>query len=421
MRRALPVILMMVIVLACVGRDAAADAVRLHGSTIPLRGCRLQDIKAGRLHFQDATGRRQWRELDEVAALGFDGLEALDEAERRIAAGDSAGGVHKLLQALLEADTGLAQVWVRVRLVRTHDARGEFVQAAGHAAAVYMLREDTYWRYLEPVSKPDEPSYAAALESMNILSEASRSLINGDLEAVVRRLQAQVALVHERLAAQVPDRPTGPTLSGIPIDEIRGDALPAALRRAREPAVEAAPAPPGEVAPPPVSAGSRPGGPPPGEPAAIADAAPAPAPAPAPVGRPAASAAPEAIDALLAERRYEEAVAVCDEVAARPGSRSVSRFLHQYGLALAGAGRPRDAAVVHMQGAVLYEASVFAAPSLLETAIIYRDEYRNPQTARRLVEMALGLSSADRAEVAERARDILDTLGPRPLPGSGEG
>ncbi len=30
--------------------------------------------------------------------------------------------------------------------------------------AIDMLREDTYWRYIEPVSKPDEPSYAAALE-----------------------------------------------------------------------------------------------------------------------------------------------------------------------------------------------------------------------------------------------------------------
>ena len=42
-------------------------------------------------------------------------------------------------------------------------------------------------------------------------------------------------------------------------------------------------------------------------------------------------------------------------MADRPGGRSVSRFLHQYGRALAGAGRPRDAAVVYMQVAVLYE------------------------------------------------------------------
>ncbi len=117
------------------------------------------------------------------------------------------------------------------------------------------------------------------------------------------------------------------------------------------------------------------------------------------------------IDALLESEHWAQAVAACERVARRVGKRDLGRFLHQYGRALAGDRRPRDAAVMFVRSATLFGDSPYAAASLLETAIIYRDVFRDPATARRLVERSLTLAAPPgRPQVADRARAVLETL-----------
>ena len=118
-----------------------------------------------------------------------------------------------------------------------------------------------------------------------------------------------------------------------------------------------------------------------------------------------------AIAALRAAGHATEAPGACARVERRVGRRDLGRFLHQSGRALVGAGRPRDAAVMFVRCATLYGDSPHAAPSLIETAIIYRDIFRDPTTARRLVERSLNLAARPgRPQVADRPRAVLETL-----------
>jgi hypothetical protein len=350
---------------AALAAAARADTITLGGSTIPMRGCTVQDLRSGRLLFLDARGRRQWRELDDVAAIGFEGLPALDEAEARLARGEKDVGLIKMLQALLDADDEPEQVWIHARLARVHDARSEYVQAAGHAAAVFLLRDEPYWRVLEPIRPPEKVDYPAARESIDRLRSAQRSVRRHELQAVIERM---IAVVEPRFAAAKAaygdaPLPTALTVSGIPVESIRRGRLDAGT----------APIPtPAEPAPPKAA------------PKTPAREGPGPRPdAPRPT-RVTGRDAPDAIDARLDAGRTAEALAMCERVARRPGPRPLDRFLHQYGRALAAEGRPRDAAVMFMRCAVLYESSPFAAPSLAETARIYRDHYGDEATARRL-------------------------------------
>ncbi|MDY7108703.1 MAG: hypothetical protein SYC29_08705 [Planctomycetota bacterium] len=373
-------IAMLLLLLAAAG--AAGDTVTLRGTTIPLPGCEIQDIRHGRLYFSDSRGRRQWRDLDEVAALGFEELPNLDEAERLLAAGQSDAALARFLQSMLEADGELETLWLRVRLARVHDARGEYVQAAGHTAAVFMLRDEPSWRRLEPVSRPDRPSYPAAREAVLLLQQADRTVSDPQLAAVVDRLLEAVRPIAAELEAgwDGPPIERGSTISGYPIERIRGEAFDLAAEPNAAGAGETDAAPPGEIAD-----HSSPG-------AASGDSA-------------------EAIDALLDAGRAADARIVCQRVAQRPGNRSLGRFLHQYGRALAGVGRRRDAAVMFMRGALLYDASASAAPSLVEAALIHRDVFRNRPAARRLAERAREIAAAQGdSTTVRRARDILSGL-----------
>jgi hypothetical protein len=377
---------------ACIATSltARADTIGMHGSDLPMKRCQIQDIKLGRVYFRDVSGRRRWSELDDVRTIGFDGLPALDEAEAMLAAGDADGGLYRMLQALLNADRPLEEVWVRVRLVQLHESRGEFISAAGHAAAVFVLTEDGSWRSLEPFGNPDRPSFAAASESLRLLERAKRELDSPGLYAATLRMLEVVRPVHDRLArapGAVAPR-FGTTHSGLDIATIRAysfaaDAIdePPAAEPPPDPAAETEPAP--AAVPPPRTAAPSTGG--------VPDA--------------------DAIDALLDVRRTADALAACKRAAETPGQRSLSRLLHQYGRSLAGEGNPRDAAVMFVRAAVLYPRSAYAAPSLLETAVIYRDTYGDHRTARRLAERAVELStSAHEVDIALGARDILDTL-----------
>ena len=372
---------------------AEADTVTLRGSTIPLRNCQIRDIKAGRVYFVDGRGRRQYRELDEIQALGFEGLPELAAAERLIAAGDLDAAEPRLLEAMLNAEGDLPRLWVRVRLAKTHGLRGEYVQAAGHAAAAFLLDEDSYWRHLEPIGEPNRPGYPAAREAMESLREARRKVTNHDLAAVVDRLIARIGPIHRELEAAYDGPAIKPrsTLSGVSIEEIRRgierstDRPDRAGQPRREPADEKPSAPP--------ALGPRqPRVPQPG----------------------ASGESAETIDALIEAHRTAEALALCQRLAREPGPRSLSRFLFQYGRCLAAEGRPRDAAVMFMRCAVLFESSEYAAPSLVETAVIYRDTYGPATATRRLLQHAADLASRrGQTDVVDRANGLLAAVSGR--------
>ena len=373
-------------------------------SSIPLRGCVIQEIKLGRVYFRDRGGRRQWREIEQVDALGFDGFEELDAAERMFATGDRTAGLHALLRALLAADTEVETLWVRVRLVRVHDARGEYVQAATHAAAVFLLRDESYWRHLEPTSAPDEPGYAAAQEAMELFQRAQAAVTNHDLRQVVDRLVATVGPIRDALAATYdgPPRGAGSTVSGFDLEAVRsgssavaGDKAPRRSAADRPDGLPSRPGPRNPAARPPADRESR-------DPPRVGGGA---------------IDGPVAIDALLAAGRSAEALARCERAARNPGGRSLSRLLYQYGRCLQLEGRPHDAAVMFMRCALLYESSPFAGPSLLDAAVVHRDVFGDSGAARRLAERALALAGGrpdGRHGITDRARKILLTLPPPP-------
>jgi tetratricopeptide (TPR) repeat protein len=119
----------------------------------------------------------------------------------------------------------------------------------------------------------------------------------------------------------------------------------------------------------------------------------------------------DAIEALLADGRSAEALAICERLAADPGDRGMSRYLSQYGRALAYEGRPRDAAVMFLRCAILYDGSRHAASSLIDAAIIHRDVFDDPAAARRLLKRAVTIADAQGdADALRRARELLPQL-----------
>ncbi len=371
--------------------SAHADSVTLDGSSIPLRGCTIRAIQNGRVYFLDPMNRQQHRALNEIEALGFDGLEQLDQAEAWIAEGLYANAIDHLLVAALRAQTTLQRLWVEQRLARVHNYQGEYVQAAGHAAAVFLIQDDPYWQRLSPRGEVNEPPYAAAKEAMDLLNQAGRNVTSSQLRRAVREMTRRIRPVHDRLAAayQGPPIEPGSTISGILKSQIDKPSSEAAT-----PAVQDQPKGGEEAGPPRTVKPSEP--------------TPSPAPTPSPS---AGSDSAEAIDRMLKAGRPVDALAICERVAEAPGDRDLSRFLYQYGMALTGVGRERDGAVMFARCAVLFGRSSFAAPSLIETASIYQTVYRQPRTAQRLLERAIATATAQgQPEVLKRARIRLGTL-----------
>ncbi|MHC5023648.1 MAG: tetratricopeptide repeat protein [Planctomycetota bacterium] len=371
------------------GRAAVADSVTLVGSSIPLRGCEIQAIQGGRVHFTDAGGRRQRRALEEIDGLGFDDLPALDDAEIARREADYPRALRGYLVACAGADRDVARLWTHVRLAQTHDVLGQFVQAAGHAAVVFQATDDPTWRMLVPRSEPDEPTYAAAHESITWIDQAARRVTDRQLLRLLAELRLRVATVHAKLASSHdgPIPAPGSTISGIPVERILAGEFDGSVARGpSEP-----PAPPATTPAPPTV---TPVTPPATEPAETT------------------GTSPDAIDRLLAEQRWAEALAACARVEASPGRRDLAEFLHQYGRALDGGGRPRDAAVMWTRCAVHFEASPAGLESLLEVARLYRDEFDRPGTARRLLErVILRATAVDEADLAGRATTMLNEIG----------
>jgi len=397
-----------VLAASAIASPAHADSVTLSGTTIPIRDCAVLDIRSGRVHYRGGNGRRHMRELDAVSMLSFDDLPELDEAELSYHSGDTDAAIHGLLRALLRADREVERLWVRVRLARVHDERGEYVQAAGHAVAIMLMREEAHWTSLEPTATPDDPGYPATHETWTLLTEAQARIRLRSLRPVVQRLSKTIEPIHARAvhAWTGPEIPPDATRSGWPVDRIRaGDFKEPAYPRITTPrSSQKASSRDSRRRATDDERGGHEGGDEWGFDAPRGAS-----------GKYAAMDAPAALETLLREERFAEALERCERVAGSPGERRLGLFLYQHGRALVGVGRPRDAAIMFMRCAILYESSVAAAPSLLETARIYRDFYRNDATARRLVEQAKRVATAKgRAAVEKNGNALLETLARQP-------
>ena len=368
--------------------SAAADSITLDASSIPLRGCTIRAIQNGRVYFLDPANRQQHRPLDEVEALGFDGLEQLDQAEAWIAERQYPEAITHLLSAALDAQTPLQRLWVHQRLARVHNYQGDYVQAAGHAATVFLLQDDPYWQRLKPRGEMNEPSYAAAKEAMDLLNQAGRKITSSQLQRAVREMTRHIRSVFARLSKTYQGPPIEPssTISGILKSQI-----------GKTYSESATPAPTDQTKPSDKPTPSRTAKP----------NKPTPTPPPTPIRTDSA----DEIDRLLAAGRPVDALALCRRAAEAPGERDLSRLLYQYGLALSGVGREREGAVMFVRCAVLFGGSNFAAPSLIETASIYQKVFRQPPAAQRLLERAIATATARvQPQVVNRARRALATL-----------
>ncbi len=367
---------------------AAADTITFTGTGIALRGCKIVGVQGGQVAYSDPNGQRQRRPLEQVEALGFDGLPELDQAEAALSQQDVAGGLWPLLKAALRAQGDVQRIWVQARLAQVHDLRGEYVQAAGHAAEVFMLTDDVAWKSLRPVSSVNTPTYAAAHEAMESLEAAARRVKSVELQREIETMTRLMQGVHTRLAADYkgPAIERGSTISGFsrevvassdkqPADGVAAQAPVTATPATTRPAAAAQPAPP---------------------PVAAADSS--------------DPRSPGAIDQLLAASKSSEAVKLCEDIEKNPGERDLGHFLYQYGKALSQANRKADAAVMLTRCAILYPDADDAGAALIETALIYRDEFRRADVGRRLLEKVIADAQAsgdERSAAATLARELL--------------
>jgi hypothetical protein len=369
-----------------IATTAGADWIRFRGTRIALEGVRVEQVSGSELIYADARGGVLARPLDEIDAIGFDGRPQLDRAESEIDAGRLAASVDWLAAALLDSQRDVERRWIRARLAQVHDALGEGAAAAGHLAALIVDDPDLAWLRRTPVSPllTDDP--AVGREALHRIDQARR-LPQPALREAAERWHRQLAPKIAAMGADV-DGATDPALT------VSGRTPEAIARRLREITEPAAPEPVTGDEPP----------------------ARQPEPPVAPVRTIDDTAGPDApgtIDRLLDDGRYDEATEACGRVAAKPGDRDLGRFLHQFGRAYAGASRPHDAALMFARSAVLFPDSTVASRCLIELAVIYRDVYERPATARRLLERAAETAAlvgrdADRT----RAESILNTLAP---------
>jgi len=344
---------------------AAADAITFVGSIIALRDCRIEGVQGGQVFYADSRGQRQRRPIEEVQAIAFDDLPSLEAAEKALGGSDDAAGLIPLLTALLDAKTELHKQWVRYRLVRYHEGKGETVQAIGHAAAIMGSTDDPSWKSIEPIAALNNAEFVAVKEAHENLLAALRQAKHAELKSTLDRMSKKIQPLHDQLAAANTGAATtlGGTLSGISIQSIKAG-------EAQAPKVNAVPEE-AKAPPPPIRANPRAVEAPKGLESPNTDAS-----------------SPQAIDALLEKSRAIDALAQCVAVAKDPGDRDLAHFLYQYGLALARNDKADDAAVMFTRSAAIYPDSEAACHSLIQLAILHRDAMKQPSTARRLMELA---------------------------------
>ena len=123
----------------------------------------------------------------------------------------------KFLQAMHAADEDIERVWIHRRLAQVHDARGEFVQSAGHAAAAVAFDPTLAWRpLLEPRSQPDTPAWPAAAESLHRLQQSRAAVRDQTLRRTIDDLINIVQATEQRArrAYTGPEIDSKATISG---------------------------------------------------------------------------------------------------------------------------------------------------------------------------------------------------------------
>lgn len=423
-------------VLCCVVAGARADSITLRGSEIPLRGLTIQQIRNGELYYLDGNGRLTQRALDEVSALGFDALSELDQAEHALDDDERDVALTKMLQALLKADTDVQKLWLHARLSRVHNFRGEYVPAAGHAAAAMLIEPSPYWRVLEPTCEPSQSSYAAAKESDDLLRDAAHQVSDGTLRAVIARMREVVQPLRRALEQHYNGPPIadGSTWSGFSKSVIERGRLfegadhgpdhPGAAPPHQRPSVDdAAPDQP-RIAPGDESPADSEPDRPTSEGNSGASGATSTSPPAADSGGAAAApiettppstgddASADDIDTLLDDGDFAQALESCQQAAQNVADRDVGKLLLQWGRALEGTGRPRDAAVKFTECAILFSGTASGVEALIETASVYDRVYNRPGTSRRLLLRAVEQAELQgREELTDRARKALTALG----------
>jgi len=384
------------IIFCCIGtvtNSAKADSLTLVGLSIPLKGITIRTIQNGRIYLFDASDRQGSRGLDEIDTISFDDLKEMDLAEEEFAKGNYQSALEGFLVAALKAKTDVHRLWIYQRLAQSHNYQAQYVQAAGHAATVFMLQDDLYWRRLVPRGGVNEPSYAAAAETMQKLRDAARKVKQPQLKRSINEMTAAVRPIFDKLKSNYKGEPykSGSTISGIEKSQI-GKARIEAARKSQQPVEK--PKPP--KTPVDVTGSKKPN--PPRRSAQSSRES---------IGPTSA----RAIDDLLAENRAIDAVELCKRIAMNPGDRELDRFLHQYGRALLRTDKKPKAAIMLLQCAISFPGSQYAASSLIETALIYETVYNKPDTTIRLLERAVAIATTQQqADAATRARRELARL-----------
>lgn len=347
----------------------------------------VRSIANGQIVYTDAAGKAQRQPMENVKAISFAGIVELDDAAAATEQLDHKRAIELLLRAHVRATTKAQRLWIRAMLARSHSAAGEYVEASGHAAAVFIMDDHKYWRTLVPRGSANAPTYAAVAEAMHHLQDADSSVRDQRLAVSIDQMMGVITPIHARATrghSGTPHEP-GTTLSGVSIDEIKRQLGQETAPRE----TDATEHPPGAATGASDSTGGDANQLPDGSTSGTAGGSGISGRSDTSGGSGASGGDSAAsIDRLLDQQRFADALAACDRVGARPGNRDLSRFLFQYGQAYRGAGRPREALVMFVRCAVLYPDEADAPAALIETAIIHRDVLDKPDVARRLLERA---------------------------------
>ncbi|MBX3373323.1 MAG: hypothetical protein KF817_05765 [Phycisphaeraceae bacterium] len=397
---------------------AEGDSILVRGGTIPLRDVEVTDIASGQVFYTVAGARRAWRRVEELEAIRFDGEPALAEAETLIAQGDVQAGEARLRDVLRVTRRDLVRVWVRLRLHGLARAQQDGAGEVEHLAALIALREDAWWRTLEPRPRPGAGATATAIErARRTLGDARERARAPDVLRLLDRLRALLDALDV-----VPDAPAAPSPGPGAGGQPRAAERPVASGTPRPSAPDSsgrapAPAAVGDRAARDATTGRR------DAPATATGRAPVLPPAeqrPDEAGTPDAPpprgpATQETIDDLLRAGRFTEAIAACEAAVRAPGARDAPRLLRQFAEALEGAGDRVRAVLMRLRVAVALESAAAAAgadgahtqaaDAYARAAVLYGETFDDRAGAARLLRRALELAGDGSA--AERIRPIL--------------
>jgi len=356
-----------------------ADTVTRRGASFTLRDCNVQRIAHGKVHYISPTGQPRSEPYQDIASIGFDGLPALDEAEKHLRANELTDARDDLLKAYVQADNNTQRVWLHSRLALVHDLRGEYVAAARHFAGVLALDPHLAWMDLAPISEPAEATVPLMREALHALQRAGETVDKQRLKTVINEMIQNIEPMHgqKNAAYDGPSFESGETVSGIPVSDIRenkrtstADAQPDRPRKSDRSRAD--------DRTPPSNEADNPGA---------------------------------HIDSLLERGRFSDALAQCESLARNTAGYSLARLLYQYGRSLHGVGRPRDASVQFTRCAIHFPNSRFAALSWLAAAKIHVNVFDDKPTARRLLEKAHEISREHGYdEIINTVRDAQNAL-----------